>query len=298
MACAYSALHAPGTPSPRLIGPLHTPENAAKRHWTAQELRASVISATFPTRARRHPPSARAARSSPGTPSCARALPVRIESSCVTLSANRGCRARTRRPCPPELLEIEAIPVDSDRVSEPPRLLERCSAALSHISASPFDHSVSATVETGAGEVTVAVSRRTRMPEHGELLGRSPARLVWYARPLTGALARVFGRAEADDDHSHPERGAAASTQRAAKFSHSTGTQKPREIPNGRASIQRFGYTTTTCALSRYGKSARQLMRIYPALSVRLETPASFPRPRMPLAVNSLPSGAGTAAAP
>jgi hypothetical protein len=41
MACAYSALHAKGIPSPRRIGPLHTPENAAKRLWSEQELRDS-----------------------------------------------------------------------------------------------------------------------------------------------------------------------------------------------------------------------------------------------------------------
>jgi hypothetical protein len=39
MVCAYAALHADETPSPRLIGPLHTSENAAKRFWSEDELR-------------------------------------------------------------------------------------------------------------------------------------------------------------------------------------------------------------------------------------------------------------------
>jgi hypothetical protein len=39
MACAYAALHRDGTPSPRLIGPVHTPKNAAKRLWSEQELK-------------------------------------------------------------------------------------------------------------------------------------------------------------------------------------------------------------------------------------------------------------------
>ncbi len=38
MACAYAASHTNGTPSPRLIGPLHTPENAAKRLWSKQDM--------------------------------------------------------------------------------------------------------------------------------------------------------------------------------------------------------------------------------------------------------------------
>jgi hypothetical protein len=39
MVCAYAALHDAETPSPRLIGPHHTPENAAKRIWSGQELK-------------------------------------------------------------------------------------------------------------------------------------------------------------------------------------------------------------------------------------------------------------------
>ena len=39
MACAYSAVHAEGNPSPRLVGPLHTPENAAQHLWSEQELK-------------------------------------------------------------------------------------------------------------------------------------------------------------------------------------------------------------------------------------------------------------------
>jgi len=39
MACAYAALHGDETPSPRVIGPPHTPENAAKRFWNEQELK-------------------------------------------------------------------------------------------------------------------------------------------------------------------------------------------------------------------------------------------------------------------
>lgn len=39
MACAYAALHADETPSLRVIGPLHTPKNAAKRLWSEQELK-------------------------------------------------------------------------------------------------------------------------------------------------------------------------------------------------------------------------------------------------------------------
>jgi hypothetical protein len=42
MVCAYAALHADGAPSPRLVGPLHTSENAAKRLWTGQELKESA----------------------------------------------------------------------------------------------------------------------------------------------------------------------------------------------------------------------------------------------------------------
>ena len=41
MVCAYAAVHDDGMPSPRLIGPLHTPENAAKRLWSEQELKES-----------------------------------------------------------------------------------------------------------------------------------------------------------------------------------------------------------------------------------------------------------------
>ncbi len=39
MVCAYAALHTDETPSPRLIGPLHTPENNAKLLWSEQELK-------------------------------------------------------------------------------------------------------------------------------------------------------------------------------------------------------------------------------------------------------------------
>jgi hypothetical protein len=39
MACAYAATHTDGTPSPRMIGPLHTPVNAAKRLWSQEELK-------------------------------------------------------------------------------------------------------------------------------------------------------------------------------------------------------------------------------------------------------------------
>lgn len=39
MVCAYAAAHSDGTPSPTIIGPLHTPENAAKRLWSEDELR-------------------------------------------------------------------------------------------------------------------------------------------------------------------------------------------------------------------------------------------------------------------
>jgi hypothetical protein len=39
MVCAYAALHDAETSSPRLIGPLTTPENAAKRLWSEQELK-------------------------------------------------------------------------------------------------------------------------------------------------------------------------------------------------------------------------------------------------------------------
>jgi hypothetical protein len=42
MACAYAAVHAEETPSPRVIGPHHTPENAARRLWSEQELKASA----------------------------------------------------------------------------------------------------------------------------------------------------------------------------------------------------------------------------------------------------------------
>jgi hypothetical protein len=38
MVCAYAALHTDETLSPRLIGPLHTRENADKRLWSKQEL--------------------------------------------------------------------------------------------------------------------------------------------------------------------------------------------------------------------------------------------------------------------
>jgi len=41
MACAYSALHPDGNRSAR-IGPLHTPENAAKHLWSEQELKESA----------------------------------------------------------------------------------------------------------------------------------------------------------------------------------------------------------------------------------------------------------------
>lgn len=39
MACAYGAVHKEGTTSPRLLGPLLTPENMAKRLWTEEELK-------------------------------------------------------------------------------------------------------------------------------------------------------------------------------------------------------------------------------------------------------------------
>jgi hypothetical protein len=39
MACAYAAAHQEGSTSPRLIGPVLTPENMAKRLWTAEELK-------------------------------------------------------------------------------------------------------------------------------------------------------------------------------------------------------------------------------------------------------------------
>jgi hypothetical protein len=39
MACAYGAAHKEGSTSPRFIGPLLTPENMAKRLWTADELK-------------------------------------------------------------------------------------------------------------------------------------------------------------------------------------------------------------------------------------------------------------------
>jgi hypothetical protein len=42
MACAYTAVHADETASPRVIGPHHTPENAAKRLWSEQELKANA----------------------------------------------------------------------------------------------------------------------------------------------------------------------------------------------------------------------------------------------------------------
>ncbi len=38
MACAYGAVHEEGSPSPRRIGPLLTPENTAKCLWTEEEL--------------------------------------------------------------------------------------------------------------------------------------------------------------------------------------------------------------------------------------------------------------------
>ena len=40
MGCAYAGAHGEGTPSPRPLGPPHTPENAAKRLWSIDELRA------------------------------------------------------------------------------------------------------------------------------------------------------------------------------------------------------------------------------------------------------------------
>jgi hypothetical protein len=39
MVCAYAAVHDEGCFSPRLIGPLHTPENATKRLWSGAELK-------------------------------------------------------------------------------------------------------------------------------------------------------------------------------------------------------------------------------------------------------------------
>jgi hypothetical protein len=39
MACAYGAGHKEGSASPRLIGPLLTPENTAKRLWTEADLK-------------------------------------------------------------------------------------------------------------------------------------------------------------------------------------------------------------------------------------------------------------------
>jgi hypothetical protein len=39
MACAYGAAHEKESTSPRLIGPLLTPENTAKRLWTEEELK-------------------------------------------------------------------------------------------------------------------------------------------------------------------------------------------------------------------------------------------------------------------
>ena len=44
MACAYAAVHLDGTPSPRVVGPHHTPENAARRLWSEQELKANASS--------------------------------------------------------------------------------------------------------------------------------------------------------------------------------------------------------------------------------------------------------------
>jgi hypothetical protein len=38
MACAYAAAHDPDCVSPRLIGPLLSSENMAKRLWTKEEL--------------------------------------------------------------------------------------------------------------------------------------------------------------------------------------------------------------------------------------------------------------------
>jgi hypothetical protein len=43
MVCAYAAVHDDGIPSPRLIGPLHSPENAAKRLWSEQELKENSL---------------------------------------------------------------------------------------------------------------------------------------------------------------------------------------------------------------------------------------------------------------
>ena len=47
MVCAYGAAHQEGSPSPRLVGPLLTPENRAKRLWTEAELKqAARVSGT------------------------------------------------------------------------------------------------------------------------------------------------------------------------------------------------------------------------------------------------------------
>ncbi len=42
MVCAYAAVHDDETSSPKLIGPLHTPESAAKRLWSKEELKENV----------------------------------------------------------------------------------------------------------------------------------------------------------------------------------------------------------------------------------------------------------------
>jgi hypothetical protein len=58
MACAYGAAHKSGSTSPRLIGPLLTPENMAKRLWTEEELKqaARVIPPTAPQRGSKRTP--------------------------------------------------------------------------------------------------------------------------------------------------------------------------------------------------------------------------------------------------
>jgi hypothetical protein len=58
MACAYGAAHKSGSTSPRLIGPLLTPENMAKRLWTEEELKqaARVIPPTAPPRGSKRTP--------------------------------------------------------------------------------------------------------------------------------------------------------------------------------------------------------------------------------------------------
>ncbi len=42
MVCACAALHDDSTFSPRIVGPLHTPQNAAKRLWSELELKESA----------------------------------------------------------------------------------------------------------------------------------------------------------------------------------------------------------------------------------------------------------------